>query len=152
MKKVIVQVHYCGCEESLNGFLSILKIEGDSYPKLYNITFIPKPEGNGNNDIYEIDTLGTLVNTYTAPASDCCIVYDSENDCFIGTSRSNNKFYYFDNSLVLETEKDFDWSFIKNMSGPVAMQNCAFDSGVFYAAFRPNSVYAVNIKSLQFKM
>lgn len=55
MKKVIVQVHYCGSEESLNGFLSILKIEGDSYPKLYNITFIPKPEGNGNNDSMQIN-------------------------------------------------------------------------------------------------
>jgi len=55
MKRVVLQVHYCGCEESLNGFLSSLKTEGNNYPKLYNITFITKPEGNGNNDSMQIN-------------------------------------------------------------------------------------------------
>lgn len=50
MKKVILQVYYCGCNESLNDFLATLNLEGSNYPKLHNITYIPKPEGSGNND------------------------------------------------------------------------------------------------------
>lgn len=55
MEKVILQVHYCGCEESLNGFLSSLKIEGDGYPKLHSITYIPKAEGCGSNENYQVN-------------------------------------------------------------------------------------------------
>lgn len=105
---------------------------------------------NGTTSVYEISTTGTLLHTYTAPTFDCCITYDSTNSGYVGTSRTAGKFYYFDSSLSLVSSEDFDWSFVTADDGPVAMQNCAFDSGVFYASFRPNSVYAVNVETLQF--
>jgi VCBS repeat-containing protein len=126
---------------SINGHANTATITGNETILL---------SSNGSTDIYEISTSGSLLNTYTAPVADCCVVYDVENDRYIGTSRTNNKFYYFDSSMNLDATEDFNWSFINGSSGPVAMQNCAFDSGIFYASFRPNSVYAVNVQTMQF--
>ncbi len=55
MEKVILQVHYCGSEESLNNFLKIINVDGETYPKLHSITYVPKAEGSGNNENYQVN-------------------------------------------------------------------------------------------------
>ena len=55
MEKVILQVHYCGCEESLNDFLKILNVKGENLPKLHSITYIPKAEGCGSSENYQVN-------------------------------------------------------------------------------------------------
>lgn len=55
MEKVILQVHYCGCEESLNGFLRTINVDGENLPKLHSITYIPKAEGCGSNENYQVN-------------------------------------------------------------------------------------------------
>ena len=55
MEKVVLQVHFCGCEESLNDFLQTLSLEGENYPKLQSITYIPKSDGIGNNENIQVN-------------------------------------------------------------------------------------------------
>ena len=57
MEKVVLRVRYIESEAELNNFILNLNVfEGSSYPKLQNIIYLPKPEGSGNNDVYDINT------------------------------------------------------------------------------------------------
>ena len=67
MEKVVLRVRYIESEAELNKFLLNLNVfEGSDYPKLQNIIYLPKPEGNGNNDAYGINTQIIAVVQYFA--------------------------------------------------------------------------------------
>jgi len=65
MEKVVLRVRYIESEKELNEFLLNLNVgENSRYPKLQNIVYLPKPEGSGNNDVYDIRTYFTAIVQY----------------------------------------------------------------------------------------